>query len=246
MRFGWSGEDGDGGTDDNDLTVVFHPEGGFNKNGAFTEGKNKEEYERQGFITLEVVCPKLFYARTWGLEEAHEKDEEGEKLTAVDSETLSGNGQIQRSHYGRYALSFLGSPRAHTDVEVSIRKAEQKHIVIVPMKATSDIDLAWDEHFTLDIRLDQKSFVELRDELRANPGFRIFISVKLDELRGLYTTWSPSISEGRVLKFLDNRKDVSNHEDMPKDFASVGFGGDRLPFSISVGERKEEDDESEG
>lgn len=60
----------------------------------------------------------------------------------------------------------------------------------------------------------------------------------------LYTTWSPSISEARVLKFLDNRRDVSNADDMPDEFRSVGYGM-HLPFSVFVG-RLEKDDDEEG
>jgi hypothetical protein len=47
-----------------------------------------------------------------------------------------------------------------------------------------------------------------------------------------------------VLKFLDDKKDVSNQADMPEEFHSVGFG-DRLPFSISVGEFEQDEDEAD-
>lgn len=229
-------------TDHDDMTVVFHPKGGFNKNGAFTEGNSTEEYQKQGYLTLDVVCKKLSYARTWGLEKEYGEEDE---FSEVRTEVLGGDGKIKRSHYGQYAFSFLGTKAIHTSLGISIRKAEEKHISIVPMKATSDMDLAWDEHFSLDIRLDENSFIELRDELRANPNFTVLITVRLDRMQGLYTTWSPSISEGRTLKVLDREEDVSNHKEMPDTFKAVGFGGDRLPFSISVGELPQDDTEDE-
>lgn len=217
--------------------VVFHPKGGFNKTGSFTEGDDNTEYERQGYLTLEVVCADLAYARTWGLEKDYDNKDE---LADLNAETLSGKGLLRRSQWGRYSLSFLGSRRTHTTLDVSIRKSEAKHISVVPFKETSDLDLSWDEHFALDVRLDEKSFGELRDELRTNPKFSIVITTKLDGMRGLYTTWSPSISEGRVLKFLDDKKDVSNQANMPEEFHSVGFG-DRLPFTISAGQIESDD-----
>lgn len=217
--------------------VVFHPKGGFNKTGSFTEGNDKTEYERQGYLTLEVVCDDLAYARTWGLEKDYDNKDE---LADLSAERLSGKGRIRRSQWGKFSLSFLGSHRNHTALDVSISKSEAKHISVVPFKKTSDLDLSWDEHFALDVRLDEKSFGQLRDELRANPEFSIVVTIKLDGMRGLYTTWSPSISEGRVLKFLDDKKDVSNQTDMPEEFYSVGFGG-RQPFTISAGQIESDD-----
>lgn len=130
--------------------VVFHPGGGFNKTGSFTESGDDTEYERQGYLTLEVVCADLAYARTWGLEKDYDNKDE---LADLNSETLSGKGLIQRAQWGRYSLSFLGSRRTHTTLDVSIRKSEAKHISVVPFKKTSDLDLSWDEHFALDVRL---------------------------------------------------------------------------------------------
>lgn len=216
---------------DDPLEVHFHPEGGFSKTGSFTEGDDPAEYERQSYITISVIYKSLSYSRTWGLEK---KVGDDGNLTEVCAETLTGNGVIRDSHWGRYSLSFLGSRRTHSNLELSIRKGQEKHISIVPFKAVNDLDLSWDEHFALEVRLDEKSFVELRDELRNNPDFSIVIVTRLDGMGGLYTTWSPSISEGRVLKFLDDRRDVSNLSALPEEFRSVSFG-DRLPFSISIG-----------
>jgi hypothetical protein len=226
------------GEQNDSLDVVFHPKGGFSKQGSFTDGNKANEYERQEFLTLEVACKKFSFVRSWGLETDYDNEDE---LTEANAERFGGQGVIKRSQHGRYSLSFLGSRQAHTTIDISIHKSKRKHISIVPFKASDDMDNAWDEHFCLQVRLDETSFAELRDELRANPDFSVLISVKLDSMRGLYTTWSPSISEGRVLKFLDDKKDVSNHSAMPEDFQSVGFGGDRLPFSIAVGQFEQEE-----
>jgi hypothetical protein len=219
--------------------VIFRPTGGFNKTGSFTEGNDGVEYERQGYLTLKLACKKLAYARTWGLEKDYDNKDD---LADLSAETLSGKGIIKQSQWGRFSLSFLGSRRTHTTLDVSIRKGEEKHISVVPFKANNDLDQSWDEHFSIDVRLDEKTFGELRDELRANPAFLVMITAKLDGMRGLYTTWSPSISEGRILKFLDDKKDVSNQSDMPEEFHSVGVN-DRLPFTISVGQFDNDEDE---
>lgn len=235
-----------GRSDDDDeygaLEVIFHPQGGFNKTGSFTEGKDAIEYEKQSFLTLELICKRLTYARTWGLEKHYDKESE---LVDLNFEVISGQGFIKPSLWGRSSLSFLGTPRRHTSLEVSIRKDQEKHVSVVPFKATdkNDIDLSWDEHFALDMRLDENSFDELRNELRINPTFSVHLRIELDGMRGIYTTWSPSISEGRVLKFLDAREDVSNQSDLPNEFHSVGVD-DSLPFTISVGQL--DDDVSEG
>jgi len=228
------------GEQDNSLGVVFHPEGGFEKAGSFTEGNKADEYERQGFLTLEVACKKLSYVRSWGLETDYSNKDE---LAETSTERFSGQGVIQSSQHGCYSLSLLGSRQAHTTLKISIHRSEGKRVAVIPFTASDDMDNPWDEHFWLEVHLDEISFTELRDELRANPDFSIMISVKLDGMHGLYTTWSPSVSDGRVLKFLDNKKDVSNHSAMPEGFYSVGFGGDRLPFSVSIGQLEQEEDE---
>jgi hypothetical protein len=102
--------------------------------------------------------------------------------------------------------------------------------------------LEWDEHFSVDAILDPQSFDELKREMDGSPDLSAIITIKLDGMQGLYTTWSPSISEGRVLKFLDRREDVANVEEMPEEFKGVGFS-DRLPFSIYVTKLKSESSE---
>lgn len=225
--------------EDKSLEVRFNVGGGFNKVGSFSEGSSPNEYEKQGHITVEFCCSRLTFTRSWGLERGYKTDSE---LTEVNSEFFSGQGTIRPSQWGRYSLSFLGSRRMHWKVDVVIRKGAEKSVGIVPMKAMQDIDLSWDEHFTLEVTLDEKAFSEFRDELRANPDFSAVIGVRLDGMRGLYTTWSPSISEGRVLKFLDDKKDVSNADQLTEGFEAVALG-DPLAFRVSLGRVDDPEDD---
>jgi uncharacterized protein YifN (PemK superfamily) len=219
----------DEGTED--LTVRFRPGGGFNKTGSFTEGNIDREYERQGFINLEVGCDRLKYIRSWSLENSYDEED---TLVELGRERLAGSGRILPSHYGTYSLSFLGGSRNHRILDVNIHKSAEKMIYVVPMRSTHDLDISEDETFSLDVRLDGKTFDELHETLRANPSFSTIIFVRLDQMRGMYTTWSPSVSDGRVLKFLDRRADIENEAEAPEEFRDVGFGGYRLPFSITV------------
>ncbi|HUS54220.1 MAG TPA: hypothetical protein VMY41_09480, partial [Thermohalobaculum sp.] len=73
-----------------------------------------------------------------------------------------------------------------------------------------------------------------RDTVQVHKDCRVFVSMKLDGMNGLYTTWSPSISDGRVLKFLDRKEDVKNFAELPEHFDSVGVAGGVGDFSVSV------------
>lgn len=214
------------------IEVTFKPGGGFNKQGCLIESGNSDEYEKQGFITLELKLTGLTYRRSWGLEERFD-DKDERKLQDVSHEMFTGTGHIKKSQWGRYALSIFGSDHLFTSMDVVIRNSTEKHFFIIPFKEANDLDLQWDEHFATEIRMDSDAFSELRDTQMTYKDCRVSVALKLDGMKGIYTTWSPSISEGRLLKFLDRKTDVTNHEEMPEHFDSVG-APDQNEFAISI------------
>ena len=76
----------------------------------------------------------------------------------------------------------------------------------------------------------------------STPGAVLHISVKSDRFRNFYAEWSPSISEGRVIKLLDSKRDVENADEIPEGFwltpefqRELVSDLDNPPVTISVG-----------
>ena len=56
-------------------------------------------------------------------------------------------------------------------------------------------------------------------------------------VKGVYSTWSPTIAEGVDYKILDCRSDVENEVDMPENFDAVDSLG-QAEFTITIVNRK--------
>ncbi|MCZ6859399.1 MAG: hypothetical protein O7I42_03815 [Alphaproteobacteria bacterium] len=215
------------------LEVTFKPGGGFDKNGCLIQSGSDDEYEKQSLITLELEVINLKYNISWGLEERL-NDSDEIQTQDVAREFFTGTGSIQRSRWGNFALSMFGSERRFTSLEVVIRKAPAKSCYVIPFKEQNDMDLQWDEHFVAEICLDDVAFSEFRDTLMTYEDCRVLVTTKLDGMKGVFTTWSPSISEGRLLKFLDQKTDVTNHDELPEHFDCVTAAGGVSEFSVSI------------
>ncbi len=56
-----------------ELKVRFLPEGGFDKNGAFIEYEgegpngNEAEYQREGYLTLDIICTDFKLGMSFGV-----------------------------------------------------------------------------------------------------------------------------------------------------------------------------------
>lgn len=203
------------------MKVKFLPNGGFNKNGAFIEYEggeptgNEVEYQRSCDISFEILCDEINYLTT-DLAINQKIEENNDGRTA--SKHISGQGNIQPAFYGSFRLSFFGKKKEHNTVFFSIRPNENANRVYFGGYTTErDLDSKASEQFTAEIHMNPTRFEALVSELE-KPGTRLIIRFDTWRFTHFYAEWSPSISEGRVIKFLENKKDIENSEDIREDY----------------------------
>lgn len=201
------------------MKIEFLPDGGFNRTGGFIEydddGKSDGAiYERGGHINVEVICSGLSL--------------ENEVLSSLDPEAkmrrrICGIGELETATWGSWSLSLLGSSRKHDKIHVSIHDAHEERVLVRSAghrgSDHNDIDVKYDESFYVDIVLATSRFEKLLKQLR-EPDATLQMRVQFGGIPRFLATWSPSISEGRTIKFLDRDTDVSNSQDIPEGFFS--------------------------
>jgi len=103
-----------------------------------------------------------------------------------------------------------------------------------------DLDLEVQHYFFLELHVDQERFSTLSKEL-SSPGTALDIRVRSDRFRNFYAEWSLSISDGRVIKFLDSERDVENADEIPESYWRTSefkrellSNPDRPPVTIHV------------
>ncbi len=197
------------------MNLRFLPKGGFNKNGAFVEYWDDEptggepEYDRSrclsGDISLDIACDQV-EVRTIA-EIVNEYDEVKDSDRTI-TKIIVGEGAIQPAGWGSFTLSFFGDPREHDKVSVVIRSSEIGEAVY--FAGTCD-------EFYVEISVHSSRFDALVSEL-AESGAILKVHVKISKFPNFYATWSPTYSEERVIKYLEEKRDVENADDIPEDF----------------------------
>lgn len=203
------------------MKVKFLSNGGFNKNGAFVEYDGDEptgrefEYERMGYISFDILCDILSFRTIAPI--ATEKNKEN-VVERRASRSIVGEGVIQEANYGRFSLSFFGKRKKHNEVSVTIHQNDSENSVHFSGYTTEkDIDSVTSENFYIEINMNSSRFDALVSELEKT-GTQLIIRIETWRFPNFFATWSPSISEGRVIKFLENKKDIENSEDIREDY----------------------------
>jgi hypothetical protein len=202
-----------------ELKVRFLPEGGFNKNGAFIEYEgdapngDETEYQRSSYLTLDITCTGFESGMNLEVVCEYEEVEEREHRRLI-----SANGTIQPARWGQYSLSFFGEKSNNCEIAISIHEAlKGEAATLSGVNIDGDLDIKDHHYFFLELHVHRERFTALLKEL-STPGAVLHIRVLSDRFRGFYAEWSPSISEGRVIKFLDTKRDVENADEIPEDF----------------------------
>ncbi len=203
------------------MKIKFIKDGGFNKNGAFIEYDgdaptgDEPEYERQSYLGFDLICCSTEIVTSFDVINEKEDREPADRIT---SSRVIGNGKIKPARWDSFSLSFLGSEKTYSEVSINIRSNTRGEAAILAgLNIKDDLDCEPADEFYVQIELFPDRFERLVSELRHSDA-KLFIHIKTAEFRHFYATWSPSISEGRVIKFLDSERDVENQDDIPKDF----------------------------
>lgn len=199
------------------MEIEFIKNGGFNESGGFIEYEGEKTgdepvYQRDGFLTVDMKC---------------------RDIQVVDNiiPSYRGKAEIQRgisavadfepALWGSWRLALLGSKRTHQSVTVNIREsADDKEAFHAGGRSASDrddIDFNHDESFYVDAVIAPAEFRRLLDAL-SEGGCDLQMRVSFGLFPNFLTTWSPSMSEGRTVKFLEREYEILNGEDFRKDF----------------------------
>ena len=211
------------------MRVIFLPEGGFNKNGAFIEVPegheptgNEPEYQRQGYLNVPLSCTDIRVSTRIGVKKSARIEEGGSNQSTMSTH-ISAIGNIEGEEYDRYSLSFLGQKSVHHSVNVSIREAEgRERSHASGFIDTGEFGEKHDQSFLVEIVVTPDRMKFILSELQ-KPGAILKIVVSFSRFRGFFATWSPSIREGRTIKFLNNDRDVENADEMSKDFNTADY-----------------------
>lgn len=207
------------------MKIRFIPKGGFNKKGAFIEYEGEEptgnelEYERCGFLTIELVCDQLKIHTALDIV----NKSEGTSITDLAvRKYITGICSIQPAMWSQFSLSFLGQKREHSSINLSLHAGKEGDIAMFSgFYFEGDQDVQSRDRFSLELVLSSARFEALLLEL-SKASTSIFVKVDVDKFAGFYATWSPMISDGRVIKFLNEKHDVENLGDIPEDFWGSG------------------------
>jgi len=203
------------------MKVKFLPEGGFGKNGAFVEYQgeepleNAEQYQREGFIAFTAICKELTVCSHFALRDER-KGSETEGCSA--SVFLSGDAEIEDDLHGRWRLSFLGHEKEHDHVRILLHQTSGREKVhFCGHYSERDFDSeGFDEFFVEAYLADERFELVLRQ--MSQPNAELHLRINPAVFPDFYATWSPSNRDGRVIKCLNEVRDVENYKDIPADF----------------------------
>jgi hypothetical protein len=227
-----------------ELKVHFLPNGGFDKNGAFVEyrealtlpDENKVEYQRQGYLTIDLLCEDIALNASFGI-----VNEEAEAAGRGKKRSISAKGRIQPARWGKFSLSLLGENTTTEEVNVWIHEtAETEQVWFGGASLDADLYHEGFNGFIVELHLATPRFERLIEDLSA-PNSQLQIQVRADRFPNFYSEWSPSISEGRVVKFLQSKRDIENSNEVPEIFwrepdfqRELTSDPERPPITVSV------------
>ena len=217
--------------DNSAIAIHFVPEGGFGKAGGFVEvafnslPSGKETiYQRQAHLTVELLSGQVEVVTTI---QNSPKSEASESSKYSCRRSLLCKATIVQSRWGHFKLSHLGSPKLHNTISLSIHETDSEGTWAGGLEAADDLDFNRDEEFYLEVRVLKPRFDQIISELML-PNTELRAFANFGAFNGFLAEWSPSISDGRVIKFLGNQRVVKNMNEVPIDFFSHQSG---LEFS---------------
>ena len=203
------------------MKVRYMPEAGFGQAPAFVEYEGDAPadqaplYQRQGYLKLNLDCQDVEVHERWKAAPGKSEEPDG---YALPQRSIWATGVIGQARWGRFSLSYFGHSETYEELAVSIHRSQDEvrtYLAGNPIRDDLDIDLMNNPGFFLEVHLEAERYDALEVAL-VKPGARLRLSVDAGLFRDFYATWSPSISEGRIIKFLDTVDDVENAAEMPK------------------------------
>lgn len=210
--------------------VVYVYNGGFNGSGAINDAGDM--YQKSSNINIRFSLKYLRYKKYWN---SYKNDHAKDGYIVDDGSYFFGKGYVTGFNGGNeHKLSIFGSEEKHDIVDIIIRKNSENRCGLFPMKSVNSVDLKIEERFAIQVDIKNHFFDNFKNEYFSENEKDIKLDIKLSDMSGLYSKWSPSISESRILKFLHKKSDVDNFENMPSNFDDFELSDDNLQFTLSI------------
>lgn len=220
------------------MKIKYITDGGFNKSGGFVENEDNGSdenkiYERQGYLGVTIKCRDILIVNDI-VSHDYSKDTVQRRISAT--------GDFEPARWGKWRLSLLGSKQTHNSISIHIQEGLDKNEFFTaggsPASDANDIDLDFDETFYIEVILSPVRFSHLIDQLSNSPC-DLILYVRFGAFPRFLATWSPSISEGRIIKYLSDSTNVENGDDIPEDYFKKanddgGLFDDSPPVSMFV------------
>lgn len=174
-------------------------------------------YSRQSYTTLHLHCKDIVYRSCFDVVRLHRPQGEESVEPASARESISATGIIGRSRWGMFSLCLLGCSNEHTEIAVHITTGDTEEAWLGGSKSIDDLDLDVPEGFSLDVVVSKENFDQVLMSLQ-KPNASLMLTVAVDRFPKFFTTWSPSISDGRVIKYLESKADVENADEIVDGF----------------------------
>lgn len=213
------------------MKVEFIKDEGFNSTGGFIEYEKEKTggepvYERQAPLTVNMKCRDI---------------EKIDHIISSDGNTkrprsISTIADLEPARWGSWNLALMGSAQIHDSMTVNIREGindkEMFYVGGSPASDRDDIDVSHGESFYVRVVISQAQFELLLNAL--SEGIcDLYLQVEFDRFPNFLATWSPSISDGRTIKFLDQTQKIINSDDLSDDFFPQMTDEDNSAFNLS-------------
>ena len=137
-----------------------------------------------------------------------------------------------------HTLSFFGTSRTHHKVTLVINETEfeeevgatllgNKYKVSDPIYRNYFGDVK-EEEFTIEVTLEKSAMGSLIREVRSVDAPLIHFSGLLTGADGVYTTWSPDSFDGKTIKILQEKHDISGEDKLLEKITESYLGKTRF------------------
>ena len=173
------------------------------------EGDNND-YIRCEYITVNLQCELVRHSKRLSFTPSlNDTDELGnEVLLDPDyrrTERVELIGHIGKSRLGGWhSFSFFGSSNRINSINVDLATIEggaTAGAIIYGLEASHDFDFDSEEELSISIGMPEEQYSYYVAHLLER-GSKLQITLKLDQCLQCFTSWSPSIDEGRIIKYL--------------------------------------------
>jgi len=224
--------------------VSFHSNSEYGN--LYTEHLKQEgdsnDYIRCEYITLNLQCELVRHTKRLSFTPSlNDTDELGNEVL-LDPDYRRTEGVELIGHIGRaglggwHSFSFFGSSNKINNIKVNLATTEggaAVGAVVYGLEASHDFDFDCEEELSICIGMPEEQYSYYVAHLLER-GSKLQITLKLDQCLQCFASWSPSIDEGRIIKYLGFNVGNALKQDFEIPEAFYTEESQTLEYSLSL------------